>query len=84
MTAQVLFINDFSEKYPHLNAVENMKIADIVIIEEDNTERSKWPLARVIKLFYGKDGVVRSVQLKTNDSTLYRSVAKLCVLEEGT
>ena len=84
MTVQVLFINDFSEKYLHLNAVENMKIADIVIIEEDNVERSKWPLARVIKLFYGKDGVVRSVQLKTKDSTLYWSVAKLCLLEEAT
>ena len=23
---------------------ENMKIGDIVIIEEDHTERSKWPL----------------------------------------
>ena len=27
---------------------ENMKIRDIVIIEEDNIEQSKWPLARVI------------------------------------
>ena len=39
---------------------ENMKIGDIVIFEEDNTERLKWPLGQVIKLFYGKDGVVRS------------------------
>ena len=53
-----------------------------VTIEEDNTERSKWPLARVRKLFYGKDGVVRSVHVKTKDSTLHMSVAKLCLLEE--
>ena len=63
---------------------ENMKIGGIVIFEEDNIERSKWPSARVTKLFYGKDGVVRSVQLKTRDSTLHRPVAKLCVLEEAT
>ena len=62
---------------------ENMKIADIVITAEDNIERSKWPLAQVIKLFCGKDGVVRSVQLKKKDSTLHRPVAKLCVLEEA-
>ena len=61
-----------------------MKIGDIVTIEEDNTERSKWPLAGVNKLFYGKDGVVRSVQLKTKDSILHMSVAKLCLLEEPT
>ena len=63
---------------------ESMKIGDIVIIEEDNIERSKRPLARVIKLFYGKDGVVRSVQLKTKNSTLHRPVPKLCILEEAT
>ena len=50
---------------------KNMKIGDIVLIEEDNIKRSKWPLARVIKLFYGKDGVLRSIQLKTKDSTLH-------------
>ena len=37
---------------------EKMKIEDIVKIEEDNIEQSKWPLARVVKLFYGNDGVV--------------------------
>ena len=63
---------------------ENMKIGGKVIIEEDNRERSKLPLARVIKFFYGKDGVVRSVQLKTKDSALHRPVAKLCALEEVT
>ena len=61
-----------------------MKIEDIVIIEEDNIEQLKWPLAQVIKLFYGKDGVVRSVQLKKKGSTLHRSVTKLCVLKEAT
>ena len=52
-----------------------MKIGDIVTIEEDNIERLKWSLARVIKLFYGKDGIVRSAQLKTKDSTIHRPVA---------
>ena len=62
---------------------KNMKIEDIVIIGKDNIKRLKWSLARVIKLFYGKDGVVRSVQLKTKDSTIHRSVAKLYVFEEA-
>ena len=61
-----------------------MKIRDIVIIEEANIERSKWPLAQVTNFFYGKDGVVTSVQLKTKDSALHRPVAKLCALEEVT
>ena len=66
------------------NHYENIRVGDIVLIQEENTERSKWPLARVTELFYGKDGVVRSVKLKTKDSILQRPVAKLCVLEEAT
>ena len=62
----------------------SLKIGDTIIIEEVNIEQSKWPLARVIKLFYGEDGVARSVKLKTKDSTFHRPVVKLCVLEEET
>ena len=61
-----------------------MEIRDIVIIQEDNIERSKWPLARVIKLFYGNDDVMRLVKLKPKDITLHRVVVKICVLEEAT
>ena len=61
-----------------------MEIRDIVIIQEDNKERSKWPLARVIKLFYGNDDVMRLVKLKPKDITLHRLVVKICVLEEAT
>ena len=61
-----------------------MEIRDIVIIQEDNIERSKWHLARVIKLFYGNDDVMRLVKLKPKDITLHRLVVKICVLEEAT
>ena len=61
-----------------------MEIRDIVIIQEDNIERSKWSLARVIKLFYGNDDVMRLVKLKPKDITLHRLVVKICVLEEAT
>ena len=61
-----------------------LKDRNTIIIEEVNIEQSKWPVARVIKLFYGEDGVARSVQLKTKDSTFHRPIVKLCVLEEET
>ena len=60
-----------------------MNIGDLVIIEENNIEWLEWPLAWVIKLFYVKDGVVRTAQLNTKDSALQRPVTKLCVLEEA-
>ena len=59
-----------------------MKIGDIVTIEEDDIERSKWSLARVIKLFYGKDGEVSTVENKGQHNP--QACCKLYVLEETT
>ena len=54
---------------------------DLVIIKSDDSPRSRWPLARVIKVFPGSDGRIRSAELKTKTGTLILPVSKLCVLE---
>ena len=54
---------------------------DLVIIKSDDSPRSRWPLARVIKVFPGSDGRIRSAELITKTGTLIRPVSKLCVLE---
>ncbi|XP_071576705.1 uncharacterized protein [Temnothorax nylanderi] len=40
----------------------------------------KWPLARVIQLHPGPDGLTRVVTLRTSTSTYKRPIAKLCIL----
>ncbi|XP_058128652.1 uncharacterized protein LOC131292908 [Anopheles ziemanni] len=53
----------------------------MVIIRDDNMPPNKWPLARVIEVHPGKDGIVRVVTLRTAQSDkVKRPVAKLCVL----
>lgn len=50
---------------------------DLVWILEDFTPRGLWPIAKVIKVFPGKDGIVRSCEIKTCTGTKIRPVIKL-------
>ena len=51
---------------------------------EDNIERSKWSLERVVETYPGEDQIIRSVKIKTAVNELERPLAKLCLLEEGS
>lgn len=52
----------------------NIEVGDVVIIREDNTSPTHWPLARVSKVHKGKDGYVRVVDLKTSKGEYRRPV----------
>ena len=60
----------------------NIETNDLVLLKEDNVPRSHYPLARVIKTYPGKDGVVRTVKVKTPSNTLVRPVGKICLMEK--
>ncbi|GFV74551.1 integrase catalytic domain-containing protein [Trichonephila clavipes] len=49
-------------------------VGDIVLIDDDVKKRLQWPLARVIELIPGKDGLVRTLRVKTQHSILVRSM----------
>ncbi|GFQ76375.1 integrase catalytic domain-containing protein [Trichonephila clavata] len=59
----------------------NICEGDIVLIGDDWKKRLQWPLARVIKLIPGKDGLVRTVKLKTQSCTLIRPIKRVFPLE---
>ena len=59
----------------------DLRVGSVVLIREDNVPRLKWPLGRVQELFPGKDGVTRSVSLKTAKGVVTRSIQKLHDLE---
>ena len=58
----------------------NLQIDDIVILREDNTIPAKWPLARVMAVHKGDDGLVRVVTVKTSAGTYRRPVNKVVLL----
>ena len=58
----------------------NLRVGDIIIVKEEDSPRSSWPLARVVKVKFSSDDLVRSVELKTASSVLRRPAAKCVVL----
>ena len=62
---------------------ENLRIGDIVLVLDEVTSRKSWPMGRVTKITPGRDGLVRSVEVKTNTSVFVRPVTKLCFLESS-
>ena len=58
----------------------NLTEGDIVILREENVRRNVWPLGIVIKTEPDQQGFVRSVIVKTQESSLRRPVNKLVLL----
>ncbi|UYV82208.1 hypothetical protein LAZ67_21001338, partial [Cordylochernes scorpioides] len=44
------------------------KVGDMVLIGQESLMRLHWPLARIIQLYPGKDGLVRVVKVKTSSA----------------
>ena len=54
----------------------NLAVGDIVLVADESTPRSCWPLARVIEVNPGSDGFVRRLKVKTKTRVLERPVTK--------
>ena len=65
--------------------VKNYSFAvdDIILLVDEKKKRQDWKLARIIKLFPGKDGHVRVVRLASGGQEFLRSVQRLVLLEVG-
>ncbi|GFX70522.1 integrase catalytic domain-containing protein [Trichonephila clavipes] len=73
--------NHFRKRLRFRAKSSNIQVGHIVLIGDDWIKRLQWPLARVIKFVPGKDGLVRTVKLKTQSCTLIRSIQRVFPLE---
>ncbi|XP_062557415.1 uncharacterized protein LOC134222287 [Armigeres subalbatus] len=66
--------------------VSPIRIGSVVILREDNIPPLQWPLARIVEVHPGADGVVRVVTVYTSKGTYKRQVNRICPLpnEEET
>ena len=65
---------------------KQVKVGDIVLINEDNLPRSRWRMGKVEELFKGRDGYVRGCKLRVycarkKVAHLNRPINKLCFFE---
>ena len=54
---------------------------DMVLLKEDMVKRTNWPLGIITNTNPGKDGVTRSVEVKTQQGTYNRPIQRLVRLE---
>ena len=62
----------------------NYQQGELVLLSKDDSPvKGKWDLARIDKVFPGKDDVVRTVEVRTKDGVYVRPVSKLAKLEDN-
>lgn len=82
------FWNKFRQQYLNilqcrqkwLKSIKNLSVGDVVMDVVPDAPRNSWPLARVTRVFPSADGIVRSVEIKTQNSTYHRPVSKIVLL----
>ena len=58
----------------------NVTLGAMVILKDDDSPPLKWKVGRITKTYFGKDNLVRVVDVKTADGTYKRPVTKMFVL----
>lgn len=60
--------------------VSPLQPGDIVIILDPSLPRSQWKMGKINQVFFGRDGQVRSAEVKTSSGLIRRPAVKLAVL----
>lgn len=60
----------------------DISLGSVVLMMDPQLPRAHWPIGRVTKVYPSADGHVRTVDVKINDRTYTRPVARLIVLSE--
>ena len=59
----------------------DITVGSVVMIREDNCPRLQWPVGLVIDVYPGKDGLVRTVRVKTSKGVFVRPIQRIHDLE---
>ncbi|XP_053685941.1 uncharacterized protein LOC128735484 [Sabethes cyaneus] len=73
------YLSSLQVRYKWHKKVE-VEVGQLVLIKKDNMPVQKWLLGRIIEVIPGTEGVVRVVDVKTENGILRRPVSKLCFL----
>ncbi|KAI3381780.1 hypothetical protein SNEBB_009348 [Seison nebaliae] len=74
------YLTSLREQQSSSNEPSPIKVGDVVLIHQD-TARLNWKLGRVVGLHMGRDGRIRSAEVKTDNGVISRPVVKLYPLE---
>lgn len=59
------YLPTLQQRQKWLQPKQNLRIGDLVLILHENTPRNHWPLGLITQVYPGADGLVRTVEVKT-------------------
>ena len=74
------YLLTFQQRAKWNSPKRNLAAGDVVLVKDDSCPRSVWPMGRVVRTEPDKNGLVRTVHLKTQTSELRRPVHKVVLL----
>ncbi len=75
------YLPALQQRQKWLQPKRNLQVGDLVIILHENTPRNHWPLGLITQVYPGADGLVRTVEVKTQAGVFNRPADKICLLE---
>lgn len=74
------YLPTLQQREKWVNNVPNVRVSDVVIVVDQNKQRSEWIKGVIKAVYHGNDGIIRVVDVKTINGVLRRPVAKIIVL----
>ncbi|XP_046399958.1 uncharacterized protein LOC124166473 [Ischnura elegans] len=70
-------LHQMQQRNKWLKPIRNLREGDIVILKDELSPPTRWPIGRITKLHPGPDGLVRVATVKTATMELIRPIVKL-------
>lgn len=77
------YLPGLQERQKWNSVKRNFVSGDLVILVDDMAPRNTWITGRIVDTVLDKNGLVRSVRIKTKTSYLNRPITKVCLLQEA-
>nr|CAI5828097.1 unnamed protein product [Callosobruchus analis] len=74
------YLSQLHQQYKWKDGPVKATVNSLVLLKHDHMAPVKWPIGRIIKLYYGTDGVPRTADVKTSKGVITRSIRHLCPL----
>ena len=74
------YLNELNIRHKWTTGQHPIREGIIVLLKEENLPPMQWALGRVIEVFPGEDGIIRTVTVKTKNGEFKRSVKRLSPL----
>lgn len=77
------YLPGLQERQKWNTAKRNFVPGDLVVLVDEMAPRNAWIIGRIVDTVPDKNGLVRSVRIKTKTSYLTRPITKVCLLQEA-